>query len=104
MTDIIELTDEEIDEYLDVALSNADRVGPSAKHKLHGLLRYYAKKPHPFTACVRDNRKRFGPRAEAVCAVLKDIIRGTTKWRGHPELDHGATGALAASEDVLLVN
>jgi hypothetical protein len=81
MTDL-ELTDQQIDDYLSVALSNADRVGPVARHKLHGLLRYYAKKPHPFTACVRDNRKRFGPNAERVCAVLKDIIRGTTKWRG----------------------
>ena len=43
--------------------------------------------------------KRFGPgRTERVCAVLKDIIRGTTHWRGHPELDHGAPGAIAAAE------
>lgn len=68
-------------------------VGPAAREKLKGILKYYAKKPHPFTACVNDNRKRFGPRAEAVCAVLKDIIRNTTKWRGknNPN-DHGAPG------------
>lgn len=98
--DSLNLTDEQIDEYLSVALSNADRVGPDARHKLKGILRYYAKKPHPFTACVHDNRKRFGNRAEAVCAVLKDIIRGTTHWRGHNNpRDHGAPGlATALSE------
>lgn len=33
--------------------------------------------------CVRDNTKRFGPdRAARVCATLKDIIWGTSKWRG----------------------
>lgn len=74
------------------ALKQYQKVSPEAKKKLKGLLAYYAKKPHPFTACVRDNRKRFGPRAEAVCAVLKDIIRGTTRWRGHPNLDKGSAG------------
>jgi hypothetical protein len=78
--------------------TEADTVGPDARHKLRGLLRYYAKKSHPFTACVHDNMKRFGPnRTERVCATLKDIIRGTTHWRGHPELDHGAPGAVVAS-------
>jgi len=80
-------------------VSEADTVGPDARHKLRGILRHYAKDPHPFTACVNDNMKRFGPgRTERVCAVLKDIIRGTTHWRGHPELDHGAPGAIAAAE------
>jgi hypothetical protein len=59
--DQLNLTDEQLTDYLSVALSNADRVGPKARHELHGLLKYYAKKPHPFTACVHDNRKRFGP-------------------------------------------
>jgi hypothetical protein len=72
---------ERVDEMV-LHLSNADRVTPAAKHKLSGILKHYAKMEHPFTACVRDNRKRFGKRAEAVCAVLKDIIWGTTKWRG----------------------
>jgi hypothetical protein len=95
----LNLTDEQIDEYLSVALSNASRVGPEARHKLHGLLKYYAKKPHPFTSCVHDNRKRFGPRAEAICAVLKDIIRGTTKWRGHNNpRDHGVSAAAMSEE------
>ena len=80
-------------------VSEASTVGPDARHKLRFLLRYYAKKPHPFRACVADNMKRFGPnRTERVCATMKDIIRGTTHWRGHPELDHGAPGAVAASD------
>lgn len=71
-----------IDEQLDVVLSSKT-VSPQARYKLRNLLAYYAKKPHPFRACVRDNMKRFGPgRTEAICATLKDIIRGTTKWRG----------------------
>jgi hypothetical protein len=56
--------------------------------------------------CVRDNMKRFGPgRTEAVCATLKDILRGTTKWRGHPELDHGSPGlATALSDDAPVIS
>lgn len=83
------LTEEEIeslmasvedDDAFDLELS-AKTVGPEARQKLRKLLKFYAQKPHPFTACVRDNRKRFGSGTEAVCATLKDIIRGTTKWR-----------------------
>lgn len=103
------LLDDWLDEQIDVLLqshlgaapgvSEASTVGPDARHKLRGILRHYAKDPHPFTACMHDNMKRFGPgRTERVCAVVKDIIRGTTKWRGHPELDHGAPGAIAASD------
>jgi hypothetical protein len=80
-------------------VSEADTVGPHARHQLRGILRYYAKKDHPFGTCVADNMKRFGPnRTERVCATVKDIIRGTTHWRGHPELDHGSPGAVAASD------
>lgn len=108
------LLDAEIDQRLEMlfasspiakapGVSEADTVGPVARHKLRFLLRYYAKKDHPFTACVADNMKRFGPnRTERVCATLKDVIRGTTHWRGHPELDHGAPGALAASDRKML--
>jgi hypothetical protein len=79
-------------------VSEADTVGPHARKQLKGLLKYYAKQSHPFNACVKDNMKRFGPnRTERVCATLKDIIRGTTHWRGHPELDHGSPGAVTAS-------
>lgn len=81
--EILELTDEELDSYLMVSLANYQRVTPGEKKKLKGLMAYYAKKKHPFTECVRDNTKRFGKdRAERICAVLKDLIKGTTKWRG----------------------
>ena len=80
-----------IDRHLDVLLSSKD-VGPDARVKLRKLLAHYAKKPHPFRACVKDNMKRFGPgRTEKVCATLKDIIRGTTRWRK-------GQGGVAASE------
>jgi hypothetical protein len=69
----------------------AGNVGPDARKKLMPLLKHYAKKRKPFTACVRDNRKRFGQKgAEKICATLKDIIRGTTKWRGHKNKDKGS--------------
>lgn len=79
-TETVELTDQELESYLDVALS-AKTVTPEERKKLTPLLKYYAKKPKPFTACVKDNRKRFGPKTEAYCAVIKDLIMGTTKWR-----------------------
>lgn len=94
---------------LDRLLLSAKTTGPHARYKLRFLLRYYAKKPHPFRACVRDNMKRFGPgRTEAYCATIKDIIRGTTHWRGHPALDHGAPGVASsmvkASENFTIDN
>lgn len=84
----LELTDQQLDDYLHIALANGfskgtANVSPADMRKLRPLLSHYAKKPHPFRACVRDNRKRFGPRTNAVCAVLKDLIKGTTKWRGN---------------------
>jgi hypothetical protein len=79
------LLSEEIDRRLDVLLSAKD-VGPEAREHLSGILKHYAKEAKPFTACVKDNMKRFGPgRTERVCATLKDIIRGTTRWRNHHE-------------------
>lgn len=93
----IELEDV-VDQMVDIMLS-AKTVTPRARKKLKGLLKYYAKKVHPFRACVRDNMKRFGPgKTEAYCAVLKDLIRGTTKWRGHKSLDHGSKGLTGLSE------
>jgi hypothetical protein len=78
-----DLLDTYIGERLDILLS-AKTVGPAARQKLSGLLKYYAKKKHPFRACVKDNMKRFGPgRTEAVCATLKDLMMGTTKWRNN---------------------
>lgn len=101
--------DARIDKAIDLLLdawggkpgTNYKQVGPEARRRLRGLLKYYAKKPHPFRACVRDNRKRFGPNAERVCAVLKDLIRGTTKWRGRSDMSEvGMFSEYAASEDV----
>ena len=85
------MQEEKFNETLDMYLS-AKNVGPEARNKLKGLLKYYAKKPHPFRACVKDNRKRFGTRTEAVCATLKDIIRGGTDWRGNKDKDKGSEG------------
>lgn len=87
--EVLELTEEEMDEYLSVSLANFQRVTPGERKKLKGLMAHYAKKPHPFTSCVRDNTKRFGKdRAERICAVLKDLIKGTTKWRGEERKKH----------------
>lgn len=101
--------EERIDEAVDLVLdswggkpgTNFEQVGPEARRRLRGLMEYYAKKPHPFRACVRDNRKRFGPNTERVCAVLKDLIRGTTHWRGKADMSEvGMFSEYAASEDV----
>lgn len=86
MSDIVEFTEEYLDEYTEMvgfAISKGTaNVSASDKKKLKGLLRHYAKMKHPFTQCVRDNRKRFGSHTEEYCAVLKDLIVGSTKWRG----------------------
>ena len=75
-----------IEDHLDVLLA-AKTVSPQARARLAGLLKYYAKKKHPFRACVKDNMKRFGPgRTEKVCATLKDLMMGTTKWRNNKGL------------------
>lgn len=102
---IEDLSEEEMDSYLTVCFSNADRVGPVARKKLSGILKHYAKEKKPFTACVKDNTKRFGKdRAERICAVIKDIIRGTTHWRGHNNpKDKGTPGVAGLSEEELVV-
>lgn len=93
------------EEALDALLLSAKTTGPHAREKLKGLLKYYAKKAHPFRACVRDNMKRFGPgKTEAYCATLKDIIRGTTKWRGHPSKDKGSAGLTGLSEGGFIID
>lgn len=85
----IELSDQEMDEYLSVALAEtfskpgtAD-VTPSDRFKLRNLMKYYAGKAHPFTACKADQMKHGVPEEHANrrCAVMKDLITGTTKWR-----------------------
>jgi hypothetical protein len=78
------------------AVKNYQLVGPAKKKKLSGLINHYRKMPHPFTACVRDNTKRFGPeRAKKVCAVLTDLEKGTTKWRSGGKKKKTATAKLS---------
>lgn len=87
--DCLALDDDDFDEYVSVSLANFQRVTTGEKKKLRGLMRHYAKMKHPFTACVRDNTKRFGEaRAKKICAVLKDLIKGTTKWRSTERKKH----------------
>jgi len=78
--------DREIDKMISDKLAKANLaapVSPNARVKLRAILKKYAKSPHPFRACVRDNMKRFGPgRTEAICATLKDTIKGRKDWRG----------------------
>lgn len=57
--------------------NDPEKYGP-----IRSLLKYYSTKPHIFRSCVKDNRKRFGPRVNNVCAWVKDQIKGTTYWRG----------------------
>lgn len=86
-----EILSDELDLRLDVLLSHSD-VSPDARAHLREILKHYAKNPHPFRACVRDNMKRFGPgQTEKVCATVKDMIKGTHKWR------NSGGGALAAA-------
>lgn len=78
------------------SIPNYQLVGPRSRAKLSGLINYYRKKPRPFTACVSDNRKRFGADAEKVCAVLTDLEKGTTKWRkGGKKTSLGLSNELA---------
>jgi hypothetical protein len=85
----MDFTEEDFEDYLQVCFAvsggfskGTANVSAGDVKKLHPLLKHYAKMKHPFTACVRDNRKRFGPKTEAYCAVLKDLIVGSTNWRG----------------------
>lgn len=97
----------EIDSRLELLLANYQRVtaNPRTMGYLRFLLKHYAKSAHPFTDCVKDNMKRFGPgRTEGVCATLKDTIRQTTYWRhgkhGHSKVpDAGAPGVAIGEAD-----
>lgn len=77
--------DREIDAMIAERLAKANLAAPISAHariKLRDILKKYAKSAHPFRECVRDNMKRFGPgRTEAVCATLKDTIKGSKDWR-----------------------
>lgn len=61
--------------------TNWKQVSPENRRRVNPLVRHYMKQAHPFRACVRDNRKRFGPNAEKVCAVVKDMGEHRTTWR-----------------------
>lgn len=58
-------------------------VNAADRAKLAPLLKHYGKMAHPFTACFRDQIMHGLSKDHAArrCAVLKDLIRGTTKWR-----------------------
>jgi len=89
----------DIDNRLDVLFSAAD-VSPEARAQLRALLKHYAKQARPFRSCVRDNMKHFGPGStERICATLKDMIRGTTRWRNDPDVV-AASDAPEISEEV----
>jgi hypothetical protein len=81
-----ERLDREIDKMIADKIAEAKLaapISPVAKVKLRNILKKYAKSDHPFRDCVKDNMKRFGPgRTEAVCATLKDTIKGNKNWRG----------------------
>lgn len=94
-TVVAEMSDEEIDEYVLFAMGNTTgfskgtaNVSARDLKKLRPLIKFYAKKPHPFTACVNDNRKRFGPLTNKYCAIIKDLIVGNTKWRNQNKKKH----------------
>lgn len=81
MDSLLELEDAQVERLATICLS-LKTVTPSDKYHLRNLIAYYRKKPHPFTACYRDNVKRWGPElTKKRCAVLKDVIVGNTKWR-----------------------
>lgn len=50
-------------------------VTPADKKKLKGLLKHYCSMEHPFTVCVRDQRKHGvgEDHAKRRCAVLKAL-------------------------------
>lgn len=91
--------DREIDKMISDRLAKANLaapIAPGAKVKLRGILKKYAKEAHPFRACVRDNMKRFGPgRTEAICATLKDTIKGRKDWR---------KSAMTSEEEALVID
>jgi len=97
----------EIDGRMDLLLDHYQTVtaDPRKMGYLRFLLKHYAKDPHPWAACVADNMRRFGPgKTEALCGVLKDLIRQNPYWRhgkgGHSKLpDAGAPGVAIGEAD-----
>lgn len=98
----MDLLNEEVDRRIDLLLSNFQRVtsNPRSMGYLRFLLKHYAKSPTPWRDCYKDNLKRFGPdKTKGLCGVLKDTLRQTTKWRGHPTADVGSPGVAIANAD-----
>lgn len=83
--------------------TNWKQIGPRESKKLAPLVRHYMKQAHPFTACVRDNTKRFGKeRAERICAVVKDKGHRGTGWRGKSkEAEDAVATAIAGAQQRL---
>jgi len=81
-------------------------VSAGDRKKLSGLLKHYARKAKPFTACFRDQIKHGLSKDHAArrCAVLKDLVRGTTKWRKGGKHDKGKAGLRELEELVLLAD
>lgn len=109
MTTLQQAREERLDRELDKMIADRiqangvklESVSPAARVKLRGILKKYARSAHPFRECVRDNMKRFGPgRTEAICAALKDTVKGTTKWRNGGS--NTAESDLVIDADVLL--
>jgi len=98
--------DREIDKMISDKIAEANLaapISPVAKVKLRNILKKYAKSEHPFRECVRDNMKRFGPgRTEALCATLKDTIKGRKDWRKGGGKAMASEGDLTIDADVLL--
>lgn len=73
-----ELLTSDIDALCDVlhldGPGSASRVSPHARMKLKAIIDHYKVMPKPWTQCVADNTKRFGPEmAKHVCGVVKAL-------------------------------
>lgn len=98
---------DELDARLDLLLAHGDdrfthvTADPRKMGYLRFLLKHYAKSPHPWADCYKDNFKRFGPKTKGLCGVLKDVIRQNPDWRGkHPgAADIGAPGVAIGEAD-----
>lgn len=67
------------------SLPNWKLVSPASRAKLSGILSWARKQLHPFTACMRSKelaaRVPDPMKRKRICAVMKDMALGTTKWR-----------------------
>ena len=67
------------------SVPNYKLVSPASRKKLSSILSWARKQPHPFTACMHSKelsaRVPDPTRRKKICAVMKDMALGTTKWR-----------------------